>query len=199
MVSDGAVVLGTPPLRSPSLQNYPSADATVEAMSRELWGDCFDKKGVNQYGKGRIFNGYSLEEVFAEIGLAPDCALEAKLPVLYNHRSTMGAEIYFVSNQSNEPIEFAPTFRVSDNMRPELWDAKDGSIRALPEYEITAEGVKVPLKLDELGSCFIVFRQNGITTSESKNYPEPTKVEAVDGEWNVAFEGKLSSHDDITL
>ena len=84
-------------------------------------------------------------------------------------------------------------------MRPELWDAKDGSIRALPEYEVTAEGVKVPLKLDELGSCFIVFRQNGITTSESKNYPEPTKVEAVDGEWNVAFEGKLSSHDDITL
>lgn len=199
MVSDGAVVLGTPPLRSPSLQNYPSADAAVEAMSRELWGDCFDKKGVNKYGKGRIFNGYSLEEVFAEIGLVPDCALEAEVPVLYNHRSTMGAEIYFVSNQSNEAIEFTPTFRVSDNMRPELWDAKDGSIRALPEYEMLEEGIKVPIKLDALGSCFVVFRQSGRAAEDSKNYPEPIKVEPVSGEWTLAFDGKLSSHDDITL
>ena len=199
MVKDGAVVLGTPPTHSPSLQNYPTADAKVEAMSREMWGDCFDKKGVNQYGKGRIFNGYSLEEVFAEIGLVPDCALEANVPVLYNHRSTMGAEIFFLSNQSNNPIEFTPTFRVSGNMRPELWDAKDGSIRALPEYEVLNEGIRVPIKLDELGSCFIVFRQNGPIAEGDINYPEPVKVEEVEGEWNLAFEGKLSAPADVKL
>ena len=199
MVNDGAVVLGTPPTHSPSLQNYPAADTKVEAMSREMWGDCFDKRGKNRYGKGQIFNGYSLEEVFAEIGLVPDCALEADVPVLYNHRSTMGAEIFFLSNQSNAPIEFVPTFRVSENMRPELWDAKDGSIRSLPEYEVLDEGIRVPLKLEELGSCFIVFRQNGPIAEGDKNYPEPAKVEEVNAEWNLSFDGKLSSPADVKL
>lgn len=199
MVNDGAIVLGTPPLHSPSLQNYPSADATVESISRELWGECFDKKGVNHYGKGRIFNGYSLEELFAEIGLAADCAIEEQAPLLFNHRSTMGAEIYFISNQSNTTLECAPTFRVDDAMRPELWDAKDGSIRALPQYEVTETGIKVPLKFDELGSCFVVFRKNGPSTDATVNYPTPKQVEDISGDWHLAFEGKLSTHADMTL
>ena len=61
------------------------------------------------------------------------------------------------------------------------------------------EGIKVPMKLDALGSCFVVFRQSGRATEDSKNYPEPIKVEPVSGEWTLAFDGKLSSHDDITL
>lgn len=199
MVNDGAVVLGTPPLRSPSLQNYPAADASVEAMSRELWGDCLDKRGMNQYGKGRIFNGYTLEEVFAEIGLVADCASEQNTPLLFNHRSAIGAEIYFLSNQSNKSLQCAPIFRVEKTLRPELWDAKDGSIRALPEYEVTEQGIKVPLQFDELGSCFIVFRKNGITPDQSKNYPTPASVKSLDGEWHLSFDGKLSSHEDITL
>ncbi|MBR4995663.1 MAG: glycoside hydrolase family 2 [Alistipes sp.] len=199
MVHDGAIILGTPPVTSPSLQNYPAADAAVEKMSRELWGECFDKKGENNYGKGRVFNGYSLEEVFEAIDLVADCGIEPKTPLLFNHRSTMGAEIYFLSNQSNRKVESAPIFRVDASLRPELWDAKDGSIRALPEYETTDEGIKVPLQFDELGSCFIVFRKYGISTEETANYPAPSSVKEVDGQWRVAFNGKLSSPADVTL
>ena len=57
MVSDGAILLGRPPRRSPSMQNYPAADAEVERMARSMWGGCFDTKGANDYGKGRIYNG----------------------------------------------------------------------------------------------------------------------------------------------
>ena len=199
MVNDGATILGTPPTHSPSLENYPQADTAIEQMARELWGECYDKKGMVKYGKGRVFNGYSLEELFAEINLVPDCNIPAESPILYNHRSTMGAEIYFVSNQANSPISTDLTFRIDSNMRPELWDATDGSIRPLPEYEITSTGTKLPLKFEALGSYFIVFRNNVDSPTDEHNFPEPARITPISAPWALSFEGKLSSPDGITL
>lgn len=199
MVADGAIVLGEPPLRSPSLKNYPQADAEVEHIARELWGECYHKRGVNNYGKGRIYNGYSMEEVFAEINLDPDCATPQDLPLLYCHRSTMGAEIYFISNQSNEPISVAPRFRVSRRVQPELWNPIDGSIRALPDFEITDRGTIVPLELDALESSFIVFRASNASSFGGVNLPRPIRREQIQSEWNLSFSGKHSSPADIQL
>ena len=38
LVNDGAVILGPPPNRSPSLQNQPQADLEVKKMAKLLWG-----------------------------------------------------------------------------------------------------------------------------------------------------------------
>lgn len=198
MVADGAVVLGTPPHRSPSMQNYPAADAEVEAMARELWGGCYDRRGSNAYGKGRVFNGYSLEELFAEMGIAPDFRAEPGAPLLYNHRSAMGGEIYFVSNQSDRVVDTAPVFRVDKSLRPEFWDATDGSVRALPQFEVTGDGIRVPLHFDALGSGFVVFRK-GVPAATGENFPQPGRSVAVDGPWRLSFDGKLSSPSPVTL
>lgn len=199
MVNDGATILGTPPTHSPSLANFPAADKAVDQMARELWGECYDKKGMVKYGKGRVFNGYSLEELFAEINLVPDCNIPAEAPLLYNHRSTMGAEIYFVSNQSNAPVSATLTFRIDENMRPELWNAVDGSVKALPEYEITAHGTQLPLEFDALGSYFIVFRNDAAHTDEEKNFAAAKSITPITAPWSLTFDGKLSSPKDITL
>lgn len=199
MVNDGATILGTPPICSPSLKNYPEADKEVETLSRELWGECFDKRGVNSYGKGRVFNGYTLEEVFAEIELVPDCAIAPSEPLLYNHRSTMGAEIFFLSNQSSRPIDVAPTFRVESGLYPEFWDALDGSIRALPEYEVVEGGIKLPLHLESLGSGFVVFRTNALKPTSIANNPVATATEELTAPWSVTFDGKLSSPEGVKL
>ena len=34
----GATVLGSPPVKSSSLEGYPQCDEEVEALARELWG-----------------------------------------------------------------------------------------------------------------------------------------------------------------
>lgn len=193
MVNDGAIVLGQPPLRSPSMQNYPAADTEVERMSREMWGDCFDRKGSNAYGTGRVYNGYSLEELFAEIGLEPDFRTESGAPLLYNHRSMMGTEIYFVSNQSGEAVTSTVEFRVDPSMAPERWNPVDGSIAALPQFEATASGVSVPLHLEPLESCFVVFRGKGTPTAGAENSPAPDATVEITAPWQVAFDGKLSS------
>ncbi len=193
MVSDGAIVLGQPPLRSPSMQNYPAADTEVERISREMWGGCFDGKGSNAYGKGRVYNGCTLDEVFAEIGLVPDFRTEDGAPLLYSHRSIMGAEIYFVSNQSYRAVDTTPEFRVDPALAPERWSPVDGSIAALPQFEPAAAGVCVPLHLEPLESCFIVFRSKGSPAAGADNDPAPARTAEITGPWHVAFDGKLSS------
>lgn len=199
MVSDGAVILGTPPLRSPSLQNYPKADREVEEMSRELWGECFSKRGSNNYGKGKVYNGYTLEEVLAELDLAPDCSIDVTEPLLYCHRSTMGAEIYFISNQSNAPVTVSPTFRVQRSMHPEFWDATSGEISILPDFTVSDKGIEVPIRLEALGSGFVVFRKPALKPSAGMNTPQPTSVATLNNGWHLQFDGKLSSPADIGL
>lgn len=192
MVSDGAILLGQPPRRSPSMQNYPAADAEVERMARSMWGGCFDTKGGNDYGKGRIYNGCSLEEIFAEIDLEPDFRVESGAPLLYNHRSMMGAEIYFVSNQSGAAVDATPEFRVDPALAPERWSPVDGSITSLPQFEATATGIRMPLHLEPLESCFIVFRGKG-SPKAGDNNPTPASAVEISEPWHVAFDGKLSS------
>lgn len=192
MVSDGAILLGRPPRRSPSMQNYPAADAEVERMARSMWGGCFDTKGGNDYGKGRIYNGCSLEEIFAEIDLEPDFRVESGAPLLYNHRSMMGAEIYFVSNQSGAAVDATPEFRVDPALAPERWSPVDGSITSLPQFEATATGIRMPLNLEPLESCFIVFRGKG-SPKAGDNNPTPASAVEISEPWHVAFDGKLSS------
>lgn len=192
MVSDGAILLGQPPRRSPSMQNYPAADAEVERMARSMWGGCFDTKGANDYGKGRIYNGCSLEEIFAEIDLEPDFRVESGAPLLYNHRSMMGAEIYFVSNQSGAAVDATPEFRVDPALAPERWSPVDGSITPLPQFEATATGIRMPLHLEPLESCFIVFRGKG-SPEAGDNNPAPASAVEISEPWHVAFNGKLSS------
>lgn len=192
MVSDGAILLGRPPRRSPSMQNYPAADAEVERMARSMWGGCFDTKGANDYGKGRIYNGCTLEEIFAEIDLEPDFRVESGAPLLYNHRSMMGAEIYFVSNQSGAAVDATPEFRVDPALAPERWSPVDGSITSLPQFEATATGIRMPLHLEPLESCFIVFRGKG-SPEAGDNNPTPASAVEISEPWHVAFNGKLSS------
>lgn len=192
MVSDGAILLGQPPRRSPSMQNYPAADAEVERMARSMWGGCFDTKGANDYGKGRIYNGCTLEEIFAEIDLEPDFRVESGAPLLYNHRSMMGAEIYFVSNQSGAAVDATPEFRVDPALAPERWSPVDGSITSLPQFEATATGIRMSLHLEPLESCFIVFRGKG-SPKAGDNNPTPASAVEISEPWHVAFDGKLSS------
>ena len=137
-----------------------------------------------------IFDGYSMEEVFDAIGLVPDFGYDASLPLLFGHRTTDGAEIYFVSNQSEEPVEFTASFRVADR-RPEWWQPVTGSMRELPAYRAEGAATEIPMRLEPLESGFVVFRKSAAKSAAEftadANFPRPETVAAVDGIWQVNF------------
>lgn len=199
LVTDGAVVLGAPPTHSPSLQNQPQADEQVRKLASELWGQI---DGVHltsgKVGKGMLFNGVSLEEVFAEIGNVEDCKIPAGIPFLFGHRKMDKTEIYFISNQSDSMQKAALKFRVK-GLRPELFDPMTGNIRDLTEFSSDATGVTVPITLHGYESGFIVFRKKGNPVAGTKNFPEPVLVAELKEAWDVLFNGKLSNPAPIRL
>jgi len=186
LIAAGGVVLGNPPSRSPSLQNYPQSDKAIRQLAQKVWGDASLKH--RQYGEGQIFSKVSLDEVFKALDVAPDLST-GNTAIEYTHRTLNGKEIYFLANTTGKPVEFNATFRVT-GLRPELWDALAGTIRALPAFEAGANTVTVPLKLTANGSAFIVFREKGVPSAKDflANFPEPVLLNSLNGPWTVTFE-----------
>ncbi|MCC6230378.1 MAG: hypothetical protein IT432_14285 [Phycisphaerales bacterium] len=59
LVREGATVVGTPPVKSPSLTGYPACDREVQGIARELWGslDAPATMTKRRYGKGVVYWG----------------------------------------------------------------------------------------------------------------------------------------------
>ncbi|MDR2859947.1 MAG: glycoside hydrolase family 2 [Mediterranea sp.] len=186
LVADGAVVLGPPPSRSPSMKGYPRADLQIQELAKKMWGDLSVKQRT--YGKGQIWTDISMEEVLTSLNVIPDL-LPDNDAVLYTHRRFGKSEIYFVSNQSEQPVTIRAGFRVK-GLQPELWDALTGVIRPLPAFEQAGETTFVPLQLDANGSVFIVFRKKGnpVAKELAANFPKPDMIATVDTPWEVRFE-----------
>ena len=89
-VITGATVLGPPPSRSPSLQNYPACDEAVRSLAAEIWGgvDVADS-GERRVGSGRVFFGKSLSELFNADAEHP---LLAESPAGEDDRHAVGRE-----------------------------------------------------------------------------------------------------------
>jgi hypothetical protein len=191
LVSEGAVVLGPAPKRSPSLQNQPEADLQVQQMAAELWGHADGVKvKSHKFGKGLILNGLTMNEAFAQINCLPDCKLPADKTIHYGHRSSNDGEIYFITNQTNGTKQITPEFRVK-GLQPELWEATTGSIRKLPAYVQNRNTTAVPLKLAPYESVFVVFREKtgkAVAQDVKANYPEPILLTDLKGSWTVQFD-----------
>lgn len=194
LVEQGAVVLGPKPLHSPSLQNYPQADAEVAAMADELWGKGdAPLTGVRKVGKGMVLSGMDIEQAFDLIGLLPDFTHTAgkEADIKYAHVNTPERDIYFVSNQQGQTREFTAIFRDAAGRQPELWNAIDASRRDLPAYGDLNGRMAVPMRLEPTESAFIVFEKSaGASTAPlaiESNYPPMKEVLTIDTPWKVTL------------
>ena len=195
MVSDGAVILGPAPVKSPSGQDYPGCDDTVRQLVGQIWGATGGSAGEARYGEGRVFTGMDLEEAFRRISLPQDITLPGGF--LYTHRHLDGSDIYFVSNQEEKAQKADIGFRVT-GMQPELWDPVSGEMRLLPEFSVRDGRTFVPLEFGPADSWFIVFRsKTGKKEGKGVNFPAKESVAAIDGPWNVSFDTAMDAPADI--
>ena len=169
LVRAGATVFGPPPAASPSLEDYPRCDRTIKNMAKELWGDC-DGQTVFAHacGQGRVVwrqtevkpmaeygDFAAVTNVLQTMGVAPDFASDG--PVRFTHRRDGDTDIYFLANREAQAVETSCLFRVAGRP-PELWNPETGEISTLPIYAANGNGISVPLRFEENGSCFVVFR-----------------------------------------
>lgn len=177
LVAHGAKVIGPAPLRSPSLEGYPSADVKVARLAQSLWSS------------GKILSENNMLYALSNLGIKPDFDVQGDQSILYIHRSLPDTEVYYISNQNDKQVSIAPVFRV-EGMQAEAWDPLTGEIRRLPELIPEHGGSRVPLILEPTQGLFVVFRKNAAGTpaaSLGKNFPEPVTVAMLDNPWKVQF------------
>lgn len=162
LVAAGATVVGPKPELSPSLQGYPSCDTEVAKIADEVWGH--GKPGPafqHPYGKGRVVSEMPLTTVLNSMGIKPDFDYAPRnyaTKLVTIHRLVQGADVYFVSNQSQANTEATCTFR-SDGKVPELWNPENGKVVEAPAYSFANGRTTLKLRFLPAESVFVVFRK----------------------------------------
>jgi hypothetical protein len=164
LVKAGGTIVGPAPSRSPSMKDYPECDARVKKLAAEVWGEDAQaavgssSRITHHASRPLVFRATELQPVLDELGIAPDFAGADPKQILWTHRSSKEAEIYFISNQGDRAASLAPVFRVRGKA-PELWDAVSGRMVKVAAFEPTPVGTRVPLELEARGSVLVVFRE----------------------------------------
>ena len=204
LVSEGAIITGNPPLKSPSLVNYPECDQQITSKSTELWGlmEIPGELTVTSFGKGKIYWGGDLYSsnsgelyphydqtagILEKMGVKKDFQSSPK--IRYIHKKMEACEYYFVSNKTAEVVNTPATFNVNAGY-PELWDPMTGETRPLPEYSANGGQVSIDLQFEPWQSYFIVFspEKPGSPGKDVKNFPDKEVLTGIEGPWEVYFD-----------
>ena len=214
LLEEGATIMGNPPVKSPSLTDFPACDGHVASMALEIWGSRDVPEGLAQrtFGKGEIWWGNSLVNIHRGIrnnpdslSLYPDFDVAQTLlaganvkpdfmasgNIRYTHRSLPDREIYFISNKTSQPVKDTCFFR-DGSQNAELWDAVTGEIRTLAVIPDPYGGTRVSIKLEPWQSFFVVFYKQEQKEEEkfkyTDNFPEKQILMTLEGPWDVAFD-----------
>lgn len=212
LVEKGAKVIGIPPVKSPSLTDYPGCDEKVKRLAENLWGQFELPKELKaiKNGKGTIYWGGDLQsdglypsykstvDILKKLNIAEDFRSDNNT-IRYGHRRTADKDIYFVANRTNNAQRTTCTFRASGE--PELWSGVDGSSRQLQQYK-TEDGITaIDLEFAPYESYFVVFDRTKATDNKVKegraNFPVFTTIKTIRGPWNVSFDPKFGGPENI--
>ncbi len=194
LVEDGAVVAGPKPADDPSLADD---QAEFKKLADELFGDGM---GVQSVGKGKVYAGQNLNDVFSKLNVAPDFDYtkpESDTRLLFVHRKLTNGDVYFVDNRNDRNEAVDATFRVTGKA-PELWYAETGKTEPA-SFKIADGRTTVPLKLGPWGTVFVVFIEPTKESARTLPAKTETKLAAVDGPWTVNFQPDRGAPPSITL
>lgn len=215
LVERGAKIIGTPPVKSPSLTNYPSCDIQVKALAQKLWGslDKPDQKSQRKYGKGTIHWGGNLTNLATDV-LYPTFENTTKIlsqlhvredfssqnnTIRFGHRKTADKDIYFVANRTDSFQSTACTFRTDGE--PELWNSVTGESRKIIDYSVENGLTTIPMEFFPYESFFVVFsgdkNQGTIAKTGKENFPAFNKFRTIEGAWDVSFDSKFGGPENI--
>lgn len=170
LVDAGLKVAGVRPERSPSLSDDPVA---FGVLVNRIWGNA-------------NVSSQPLETVLTAL-TPPDVTITGeKAKILYVHRQTADADIYWLDSRSDNANAAEISFRVSGKT-PVRWNPETGKTRPV-SYRMAGGRTIIPLNFEPWEAGFIVF--SGKAGAESHTEPEPAYADvAMAGDvWTVRFQ-----------
>ncbi len=200
LVAAGATIVGPRPTRSPSLSHYPEADAEVQTLATDLWGDTDGVTDTQHaFGKGMTYWGLTLDDVMQRLKNPQDFAASGSLDAspVWVHRRVDDADVYYVANQSDAPQQIDARFRVSGK-DVQVWRPMSGKQEAAG-YSSQNGFTIVPLALAERESVFVVFRHAATTPSRIEPAISEKELATLAGSWDVRFPENLGAPPSVRM
>ena len=217
LIKDGAIIIGNPPEKSPSLVNYPECDELVKTLVNNIWGsgEVPEELTHHEFGLGKIWWGEKLlnnqpansngkdsldlypdfqttTALLSNMGIHAD--FRASGSVRYTHRALADRDIYFVSNRTGLPVSDTCFFR-DGTMNAELWNPVTGEIYPVGCHQLMNGTTAVQINFDSFQSFFIVFYHRQKSKNDEITYPQKFVEQQIlftlKGSWNVAFDSTL--------
>ncbi len=213
LIKAGATVIGSPPVKSPSLSGYPKCDDELNELAKKLWGSIKRPEQLvkREHGSGGVYwGGANVEGLYVDYNITASVLKHMGVkedftstgPVRYTHRNTKQQEIYFVANRSGDAIEVDCTFRVAKS-KPQLWNPVTGQSRALPQFKAENGLTTIPLEFAPHESFFVIFPRKDSSEQAkiagSVNFPKATPVATIGGAWDVSFDPKWGGPEKVTF
>lgn len=171
LVKAGMKVVGAKPENSPSMTDDAQAFA---ALADEVWHN------PNVSTK-------SMDAVLKDLGIKEDVQITgAKNKILYVHRQTGEADIYWLNNRSDNSDQATASFRVTGKV-PLLWNPLTGATQKV-SYQVKNGRTIVPLQFESWDAYFIVFGEKTQLTSYSHPQMKASEVATVNASWKVTFQ-----------
>jgi hypothetical protein len=214
LVEKGAKIIGTPPVKSPGLMDYPHCDNEVVDLARKLWGSLNtpNDKSEIKYGKGSIYWGGELHnlssdalypsykntlEILSELNIPADFE-SASNTIRFGHRKTGDKDIYFIANRTNDFQKTACSFRSIGE--PELWIGTTGETRKIVNYSVKNGLTTIPMEFFPFESFFVTFStksEKTVSNQNENNFPVFSEVQTIEGPWDVSFNPEFGGPEKI--
>jgi len=200
LVDNGATLFGPPPSTTLSLDKKDEQTAALRDLAVEIWGDAgMNQKIDHTYGKGRAIWGGSLVSLIRELDIQPDFewASGDSAKLIYIHKKTETADIYYVTNQEDRTVGTECIFRIAGK-KPETWDPRYGTRRETALFRIEEGRTRIPVTFGPKASFLFVFEQevpreyvNSLSSGGERLFPEENPKEIPQGmpEINYAESG----------
>lgn len=179
----GAVIVGMPPVASPSLSDGAQEWTTARTS---VWSRT---DAVTKVGAGKVYRTMNLSEALALEKVSPDFSYikpDQDSVTQFQHRNDADKDIYFVNNRVDHQAYTTADFRVTGKV-PELWWADTGMHEPV-SYRIHDGVTTVPLRLEARDAVFVVFRDKATSMQMNLLPPIRTTIADLKGPWNVEFQ-----------
>ncbi|WP_168442539.1 glycosyl hydrolase [Pontiella desulfatans] len=154
----GATVFAPLPLASPS-----RSDLGAREKYAALVGELFDRDpaiGASDSRAGRVISREDIGAAIKALDLLPDFEVrDPQAEIAWVHRELDGAQIYFLANQMNEPVNMECTFRPGAGYAAEIWKPESGAMFSIGCAGAGDGRARLDLNFESEEAYFVVFRK----------------------------------------
>jgi hypothetical protein len=177
LLDAGATILMNPEYNHSAGIN--EQDTALSAIMEEI--------AAKKYAGRRIDIPYA-NASFKELGLQKDVDIDNNThTIVWTHRQTAAADIYFIANQKDSFQNISISFRISGK-QPALWNAVTGEITNAAGWKAENGRTVMTLQLPANASVFVVFGNNTVQRNQPILTTPSAKQLFLNGSWLLQFD-----------